>query len=258
MAATQLGTIAQTAPGATTEYSADGITHNVIKTMEKAVAETRSNHPQFGSTLNVQDAVVRLASFSITYEPGELAVVNYRYVGNDGGNTADPNNGVTGAVGIGGQESYELDVSLEQQSILRWAVIKYPNISLADLGVLRIMIQNGLKDANGSEVRNQLSAQASSSGADIVADKIQEGVTSYLAPVYVWRRRRSSASWQPAATIGRISTPIGPYPNIEGINWLYMGATASGTGQTADQLTDTWQSSPSGDTWDSYIYGNAR
>lgn len=256
MAATQLGTIAQTAPGATTEYSADGITHNVIKTMEKAVAETRSNHPQFGSTLNVQDAVVRLASFSITYEPGELAVVNYRYVGNDGGNTADPNNGQVG-LPIGPSESYELDVSLEQQSILRWAALKYPNISIADLGVLRTMIQNGLKDANGSEVRNQLSAQASATGAETVADKIQEGVTSYLAPVYVWRRKRSSASWQPAANIGRISTPIGPYPNIQGINWLYMGATASGTGQTADQLTDTWQSSPFGDTWDTDIYGNS-
>lgn len=257
MAATQLGTITQTAPGATTEYSADGITHTVIKTMPKEIAETRSNHPSFGSTLNVQDAVVRLASFSITYEPGELAVVTYRYVGNDGGNTADPNNGQSG-MPVGAQESYELDVSLEQQSILRWAVVKYPNISIADLGVLRVMVQNGLKDSNGADVRNQLSAQAAGSGAEIVADLIQEGVTSFLAPVYVWRRRRSSASWQPADTIGKISTPVGPYPNTQGINWLYMGATASGAGQTADQLTDTWQSSPSGDTWNRYIYGDLR
>lgn len=254
MAATQLGTINQKAPGASTEVDANSITHTVIKTMTRAMAETPSNHPVLGSSTNALDAVVYLQSYSISYEPGDVAVVNYRYVGNAGGNTNDPNNGQGGAI-ISPVESYELDVSLEQQSILRWAAIKYQgSIGIEELAILRKMIQVGLQDDDGTYFSDQLTT----ADALIVANLIEQGTTSFLAPAYVWRRRRASASWNPSDKIGRISTPAGPYPNIEGVNWLYMGATATGTGGTADQLTDTWQSSPYGDTWDQYIYGNAR
>jgi len=254
MAATHLGTINQQGPGATTEYSADGLTHTVVVQMTRAMAEVRSNHPAFNSTLNVQDAVVRLVSFTIAYEPGDLATVTYRYTGNDGGNTADPNNGISGAVGIGSSESYELDVSLEQQSLLRWAIKKHTAMSIEDIAVLRKMIQEGTKNEDGSLVSSELSSNATGSGARAVATKIEkDGITSYLTPVFVWKRKRSTASWQPSGQIGKISQPQGPAPSISG-NWLYMGSTASGAGNTADAITDTWQSSPLGDKWDEQIY----
>ncbi len=254
MAATHIGTISTTNPGSTTQVSGtSGVTHVVIKTMSHEDARAPTSHPLLGSSLNVQGSVVTLINYSIVYEPGETAQVTYNYgqaVSSDSPEVQNGSLAYPGRLPSSVTEFFELDASMEQKSILRHP--RYADLSESDKQVLAAMLQMGVLDADGNPRRDDLSA---STLAEECANKIESGVTSYLAPKWIWRYRKLNTSWTIPARLGKIANPHGPAPNIAG-NWLFTGVSGNGWEGGALELTATWESSPEGDTWDTDLYSN--
>ncbi len=252
MAATHHGTITTTNPGSVTQVGA-GVTHSVVKTMTHEQARAAGTHQAMQVNVTVQGHVLSLIDYVITYEPGDLASVVYNYgqavaVANPevvpiNGNLAYP-----GRLPAAVTEFYELDISLEVVSILRHE--RYDALTTADRQILAMMIQAGPLDGEGNARRDSLSA---SSLAQECANKIEAGQVSVLKPKHVWRYRKLNTNWVIPSSIGKISQPYGPAPDIDG-NWLFTGVTGNGWEGGALELTATWESSPDGDTWDTDLY----
>lgn len=252
MAATHHGTINTTTSGAQTQVSgSSGVTHSVIKTMTHEEARAQTSHPLIGSSIIVQGSVVSLLNFQITYDPGSTATVVYNYgrsVGSDSNEVQNGNLAYPGRLPSAVTEFFELDASMEQKSILRHP--RYLELTEADRQILGAMIQLGVIDADGNARREELSTKAR---ANECADKIESGVTSYLAPKWVWRYRKLNSNWSVDRGLGKISDPYGPAPTING-NWLFTGVTGNGWEGGALEMTATWESSPEGDEWDTDLY----
>ena len=250
--ATHLGTITTANPGSVTQVSSTGgVTHSVLKTMSHEEARAPTSHPLLGSSLNIQGSVVTLLNFSIVYDPGEVAQVTYNYgqaVASDSPEVQNGNLAYPGRLPSSVTEFFELDASMEQKSILRHP--RYEDLSESDKQVLAAMLQMGVLDAESIARRESLST---SERAQECADKIESGVTSYLAPKWIWRYRKLNTNWSVSGNLGKISNPYGPAPNIGG-NWLFTGVTGNGWDGGALELTATWESSPEGDTWDVDLY----
>lgn len=253
MSATHLGLINIASPGRTIEVTDNsGITHVIPRTMKTSEALDPANHPSMGSLVTILGNTLSLRGYTIALREGDIAEVAYRY-GNAVQNS-DPGNPGGGSLlfpGINGSpitEFYEIDSTLESLSILRHP--RYQTLASADLRVLSTMIQLGPLDANGNPRRNELSGTGR---AEECADKIEAGTISYLAPKYTWRYRKLGGGWSIGYSIGKISTPAGPAPNING-NWLFMGATGNGWQGGTFENTFTWESSPIGDKWDEDLY----
>lgn len=251
MAATLLGLIDTYAPGAQTEIDAvTGITLVRNRTLTASEAYDLNAHPAIGSAISHLNSTLTLRKISLRTVEGGMVEAAYNYA--NSAELSNPNTDPAGGVGIGGAaESYDLDVSLEAVSVLRWGFAKY-TISRADQRVLAAMVQFGPLDTDGNQIRRFLSGDTD---ADTIANKIEDGEISVLSPVYVWRVRRTGASWNISYRIGKISQPPGPAPAIDG-NWLFMGATASGLENRAAEMQLTWQSSIAGDSWDSDFYAD--
>ena len=255
MSATHLGIITQYAPGSQTEIGFNGgapHTRTIKRTMEKRLAHDIANHPTGG----VIDCglVFTLAKITIVDNEGDMSDVTYTY--GVPVLTSDPNASATesglygGRVGSAVTEFYESDRTLETVSILRHK--RYRTLASADLRILAEMIQLGPVDENGIARRTGLTG---TDRAEECADKIEAGTVSYLAAKHIWRKRITGGKWNTnPRKLGKIDTPPGPVPDIDG-NWLYMGSNISGWDGGTFETVHTWESSPEGDTWDADLYG---
>jgi hypothetical protein len=252
MAATQLGLINTASPGRTIEVSdTGGITHVVPRTMKTSAALDPATHPALGAVLQILGNTLTLRGYSISFQEGDIAEVQYRYgsaIENSNPSAPIYSPGYPGNTGTPVTEFYELESTLESVSILRHP--RYQNLASTDLQVLGMMIQLGPLDADNTARRESLSSGL----AEECADKIESGTISYLAPKYVWRYRRLGGSWSNPYPLGKKSNPPGPAPSLANANWLFMGASANGWVGGAFESTYIWESSPAGDVWDSDLY----
>ncbi len=253
MPATHLGQIDLYSPGAQTIIDAtSGISLTRLRTMPAAAAYDLNAHPAIGSTITHLNSTLTLRKISLRTQEGEMVDCAYDYA--NSAELSNPNTdpgGGSGEITGAGAESYSLDISLEAVSVLRWGFRKYA-IARDDKRVLAAMLQLGPIDADGNQLRRFLSGDTD---AELIADKIEDGKVSLLSPVYVWKVRRTGASWNITNPIGKIGTPPGPVPTLPGGgNWLFMGATASGLVNRAAEMELTWQSSIADDTWDADFY----
>jgi hypothetical protein len=254
MSAKQLGIVTIEGPNATVEVNEDsGVTHVIPKTMPRSVALDPATHPPLRTALSVMGSFVYLKGYSIRLVEGDLAEVEYRY--GQSIDSSDPTANQPGSEMYPGRpatpitEFYETENTLETISILRHP--RYKNIGTSDQRILAMMIQLGPIDENGTARSESLEGQlAKECGA-----KIEAGVISYLAPKYVWRYRKLGGSWTAPGQPGKIMNPPGPAPNIQG-NWLFMGTNASGWAGGVFEITQVWESSPSGDQWDAQLYSS--
>lgn len=252
MSAKQLGLMTIDGPNASIEVNEDsGVTHIIPKTMPRSVALDPASHPALRTGLNIMGSFVYLKGYSIRFVEGDLAEVEYRY--GQSIDTSDPNANPPDAGMYPGRpatpitEFYETENTLETLSILRHP--RYQNVALSDKRILTSMIQLGPIDDNGAARSAQLEGQlAKECGA-----KIEQGIISYLAPKFVWRYRKLGGSWTAPGQAGKIMNPPGPAPNITG-NWLFMGTNATGWAGGVFEITQVWESSPTGDRWDNELY----
>lgn len=257
MSAKQIGRMTIESPNATIDVSEDaGISHVVPKTMPRAMALDPATHPALRSGLNVMGSFVYLKGYSIRLVEGDLAEVEYRYgqsidTSDPGADPIEPTPGGTGMYpgrpNTPLSEFYEVETTLEQLSILRHPA--YQGVSAADKRILAMMIQLGPIDDDG----NARSTALSGSTAKEAGAKIESGIVSYLAPKYVWRYRKLGGSWTAPGQPGKIMNPPGPAPTIQG-NWLFMGTNANGWAGGVFEITQVWESSPRGDSWDEDLY----
>lgn len=257
MSATHLGLVTTNGPGRTIEVNdQNGITHMVPRTMPHAAALDPATHPALGTVISIMGARLALRGYSITLLAEGVAEVQYRYgnsIDNSDANAPITIDGVplySGRAGSALTEFYDLDTSLESISILRHP--RYQTLASADLRILAAMIQLGPLDANNQPRRSGLTG---TDRAEECADKIEAGTITYLAPKYVWRFRKIGGPWNAGGyTLGKVSNPPGPVPNIGESNWLYMGRQAGGWDGGVFESVHVWESSPQGDTWDADLY----
>jgi len=250
MPATHRGTVATLQAEATTSISRETISHIETVTMKREDAQDRGNLRLLGEFKTVNDITTTLSNIEIRYLPGELAEVQYTYSGGTDNTQVNPGD-LTGAVGIGGSsESWELDVKLRPVSILRHQ--KYSGLSQSDKRVLSAMIQFGLIDSEGNEIRRFLS---SSPLASQCADFIESGVISVEYPIYSVRRARYNTSDNPPTNVGRIDAPGMPAPSLPaGENWLLVGARGKYAGNKWVELMTEWESSGGRAPWEPTLY----
>jgi hypothetical protein len=251
MPATHRGTVASLQPEATTSISRETISHIETVTMKREDAQDRGNLRLLGEFKTVNDITTTLSNIEIRYLPGELAEVQYTYSGGTDNTQVNPGD-LTGAVGIGGSsETWELDVKLRTVSLIRHP--RYATVSDSDKRVLAAMIQFGLIDSEGNEIRRFLS---NSGLANQCANLIElEGITSYEAAFYSLRRTQFNSSDVPLPRIGKISDPGAPAPPIAaGENWLVIGYRGKYAGNKWTELVTEWESSGGGLGWDNGLY----
>lgn len=249
--ATQLGTITTLQPEATTTISRETVTHVEIVSTTRDAAQDRGNLRLLGEAKVVNDVTVSLSSIQIRYLPGELADIEYTYTGGTDNTQLNPGD-LTGAVGIGGNsESWDLDVKLRPVSLLRHP--RYNSVSDADKRVLSAMIQFGLIDNEGQEIRRFLSSDGLANQAANLIE--QDGITSYEAPVYTLRRTQLNSSATPPSNPGKINNPGSPAPPLpSGENWLLIGARGRYAGTKWTELITEWESSGGGGAWNNGLY----
>lgn len=251
MPATHRGTVATLQPEARTTISRETITHVEMVTMKREDAQDRGNLRQLGEFKTINDITTTLTSIEIDYQPGEIATVQYTYGGGTDNTQANPGD-ITGAVGIGGSsETWELDVKLRPVSIVR--LPKYERVSDADKKVLAAMIQFGLIDNEGNEIRRFLSSDGLANQCANLIE--QEGITSFESPFYTLRRTRINSSANPPSNIGKIDDPGSPAPPLsDGENWLLVGARGKYAGNKWIELITEWESSGGGRPWNTTVY----
>lgn len=106
--------------------------------------------------------------------------------------------------------------------------------------------QMTLREAGRKMVKSKL-------GNELCA-KILKGIKSYKDPRFVWKATTYSSTI-PAGKVGKINTPKGNPPSIDG-NWILESVSASRS-KADDQwkIVRTWKASDSGSSWDAELYG---
>jgi hypothetical protein len=254
MASTQLGTIKTLIPGAQVTVSRTGVTYTLPKSMSSVDALDPTQHPPIGTVLQILGHYTTLDSYSIVKEEGDVATVNYNYVGSNADAGEGSNNGDTppplpGYSFSGTPPSrYDLDATTEAVSILR--LYRFASIPAADRNILAMMIQNGPLDADGNDISSGLTNDAKTQEA---ATLIKAGTVSKECPALIWRKTAYNTSWANALLPGFIISPPGPVPTIDG-NWILSGFSGTGYDDFAESLTATYKSSIIGDVWNETLY----
>lgn len=254
MSASHLGTIKTLIPGAEITVSRSGVTVTIPKSMSHADALDPTQHPPIGTVLQIMGHQTTLDSFSIVKDDGQLATVNYNYIGTNSGQNVEAvipeNPGPPGFNRNGNAPArYDLDATTEAVSILRHP--RFAGITDADRNILARMIQEGVIDADGVDLSLSLSLDPKTLKMSAL---IKEGIVSYEAAALVWRKTVFNVNWTNVLLPGFIIIPPGPVPDIEG-NWILAGFTGTGYEDLAETLTATYKSSIRGDEWDETLFG---
>ncbi len=147
--------------------------------------------------------------------------------------------------------SYTMGVTMSEEPILSHP--RYRELDAAVLAAVRMIMMGRDKDDQGMDLRDKAGAGG---GAELLA-KIDRGQTSYFLPRTTWRQSLV-VSWRSSAgtsgTPGKIGTPPGPSPSLEGGgNWLLNGVTRTYENGVC-RIEREWIASDEGG-WDPDIYG---
>jgi len=147
--------------------------------------------------------------------------------------------------------TYTMAVTMSEEPLLMHPA--YRDLGADLLAAVRQIMMGKDRSDSGEDLR----ARAVSLGGEALLAKIDRGQTSYFQPRTVYRQSvvtspRSTGGT--AGTPGRIGTPPGPVPALEGgANWLLSSVTRTYEGGTC-RIEREWMASGEGG-WDEDIYG---